>query len=500
MPEMKDKKFSKYFYNRISYLGVILSIVVAIGEVFLFGIDLLIGYSNNYLSLFSYMILPPFLIIGLLLIPLGAWLERRRSLSGRAAADQHTFFIDLSNPSHRNACIIFFVGTILFLLMTAVGSYKAFHYTESVAFCGTTCHTVMKPEYTAYLQSPHARVKCVDCHIGSGVSWYMHSKLSGLRQVVKTIRNDFDRPIGVPVRDLRPAKDTCEECHWPGKSFSAIELNRSYFPVEPGETDRWNLSMLMKVSGSDQGNYGIHAHMNNNNSIFYVADDDMRQKISWVKSVGNDGGETVYTSPDSPYLKMPPPAGKVRKMDCMDCHSRPSHHFQAPVPLVDRAMAAGKISVNIPQIKAKAVEVMARKYATEEEGVNSIRNALLAFYKEKHSAYFAAHQQEIEESIEGVIFLYKTNFFPEMKVRWEAYPDNIGHMISDGCFRCHDDQHKSSAGKTITRDCDSCHSIIRQGPSGSMEKDADGLPFKHPFDGSDESWKEMNCTACHTGS
>lgn len=169
------------------------------------------------------------------------------------------------------------------------------------------------------------------------------------------------------------------------------------------------------------------------------------------------------------------------------------------MPLVNRAIAEGRIDPAIPLIKDKAVAALARKYSTEDEAVAAIRTSLLSYYKEKQSAYYTAHEKEIQGSVDAVVDLFKHNMFPEMKVRWDVYPDNIGHMISPGCFRCHDGEHQSVAGKAVTRDCRVCHAIIAQGPADNVEKSVDGLPFRHPFDG-DESWKEMNCADCHSGS
>ncbi|MEI8012578.1 MAG: cytochrome C, partial [Candidatus Omnitrophota bacterium] len=352
----------------------------------------------------------------------------------------------------------------------------------------------------AYQKSPHARVKCVDCHIGAGAGWYVRSKLSGARQVVSTLLNNYERPIPVPVHDLRPARETCEECHWPGKSFGNIEHDRHYYSTgADGKPSAWALRMLMHVSVKEKDSLGIHAHMSVNNKVSYVPGDEKRQVITWVKSVNENGEATIYTTKNSPYKNAAPPAGKVRQMDCMDCHTRPSHHYEAPMPLVNRAMTEGKIDPSIPHIKDKAVAVLAKKYATEDEAVAAIRSSLLSYYKEKQAAYYAANEKVISNSIEAVIDLFKNNMFPEMKVRWDVYPDNIGHMISPGCFRCHDGEHLAPSGKAITRDCNTCHAIIAQGPADNVEKSVDGLPFRHPFDG-DESWKEMNCADCHSGS
>ena len=494
-PQQGRQRFSDNFYNSVTYFGVALSVLVLACELFLFGFDLLAPSSSVYLGMFTYILLPPFLILGLILIPLGARWKQHRVLKGLPGGKP--IVIDLSLSTHQNAVLIFMVGTAIVLIMTAVGSYKAFHYTESVRFCGALCHEVMKPEYTTYLQSPHARVKCVECHIGEGAGSYVHYKMAGTRMVIKAMQGNYARPIPEPVRDLRPAKETCEQCHWPGKSFSAIELKKTYFTDDPSKTPPWSMNMLMHVGGKKDGS-GIHAHMYNDNDIYYVADDEKRQKISWVKSVSRSGEEKIYTTSDSPYKDTTPPAGKVRKMDCMDCHNRPAHRFDAPMPLVNQAMAENKIDPRIPMIKGKAVDVLSKEYRTQRQAVDEIRATLTEYYSKKQPEYYAAHPKEVAQAIDSVVGIYQHYFFPEMKARWDAYPDNIGHMISDGCFRCHDEEHRTQQGTAISRDCTICHTITRQGSADALEKSPDGLDFKHPFE-DDGSWKTMNCVDCHSG-
>ena len=96
------------------------------------------------------------------------------------------------------------------LVIVATGTYKAVELMESVEFCGTTCHKVMSPEYTTYLRSPHARVRCTQCHIGPGADWFVQSKLSGSWQLVSVALNLYPRPIPTPVHNLRPSRETCE--------------------------------------------------------------------------------------------------------------------------------------------------------------------------------------------------------------------------------------------------------------------------------------------------
>jgi len=494
-----SNKFSEYFYNNITYVGIFLAVFVFIVECFLFGFDFIAGKDSNvYLGMFTYIILPHFLLLGLILIPFGALRKRRRILKGLAERKHKTFFIDPAIPTHRNAIFVFMISSMVLLIMTAIGSYKAFHFTESVHFCGITCHQVMRPQYTAYRNSPHARVKCVDCHIGSGADWYVRSKLSGARQVVATIVDSYSRPIPTPVHNLRPAKETCEQCHWPKKFYRSFELEKHYFPSDKGEHKSWFIRMLVNVGGGEKENRGIHAHMNINNDFYYVADDERRQVISWVKSVDQDGKAVIYTSPDSEYKETEPPEEKIRKMDCMDCHNRPTHHFGAPYQLINRALLAEDINPDIPSIKKKAMAALSAEYSSTEEGVKLIRENLTTYYQEKHAAFYSEHKQDIEKALDNIIDIFQNNVFPEMKARWDAYPDNIGHLISPGCFRCHDGEHTSKSGKVITRDCNACHRIIEQGPPEARETNTEGLPFVHPFE-DDGLWQEMQCSDCHTG-
>lgn len=504
MPQAPDKsarkpKFSELFYNGITYTGVVISLLVFLVECILFGIDFFTPDSNVYLGMITYVLLPAFLLIGLLLIPLGAIRKWRRVKKGISLTFKpKPFQLNFAIPSHRNGALVFLVGTMILIIMTAVGSYQAFHYTESVHFCGKVCHTVMKPEYTTYLHSPHARVKCVECHIGSGADWYMLSKLSGLRQVYRTITDGYPKPIPTPVHNLRPAKETCEHCHWPEKLFGSVELRKTYFPRDDYDMPKWLIRMLIRVGQQGTQGRGIHAHMNLNNEVYYAHTDERRQVIPWVKKIDKDGNETIYTSPDSPYTEENPPPGKIRKMDCMDCHTRPAHHFKAPFELVNRALWEGRIDADIPSIKARATEALSGEYSSQEQAEKSIRETLTTFYQKTYNTAYPEHREKVAKATNEIISIYQKNFFPEMKARWDAYPDNIGHLISPGCFRCHDGEHRSPQGDVISRDCTICHTIIEQGPPDAVEKNIDGLPFRHPFEELD-AWQEMGCHECHTG-
>lgn len=491
-----NKKFSYLFYNAVTYIGVMISLVVAVVEVFLFALDFFDKGHNLYLGLITYLILPGFLILGLLLIPAGVFWKKSRIRRGLPLIELRRFRIDLSLSHHRNTLLVFIISTAILMLMSLVGSYKAFHYTESVKFCGVLCHEVMHPEFTAYTNSPHGRVKCVECHIGEGAGWYVQSKLSGARQVVKAIANSYERPIHTPVANLRPAEDTCKQCHWPGKYFGTLDLNRTHY-LSDEKNSPWKIRMLLNVGAGQGQSAGVHAHMNLDQDIYYAAEDERRQKISWVKTVARDGKETLYVTPKSKWKDSAPPPEAVRKMDCIDCHNRPTHQFQAPYQFLNKAMQTGAIDPSLPKIKEKAMELVSKKYANTPEAVAAIEKGIRDLYQTDYPDVYASESAKIERAIDEVVKLYENNLFPEMKTRWDTHPDNIGHLAAPGCFRCHDDQHVSSAGKAVSKDCRSCHVIVEQGAPDALEKNLEGLEFKHPDGG--EEWKEMDCVDCHTG-
>ncbi|MCA9407201.1 MAG: NapC/NirT family cytochrome c [Candidatus Omnitrophica bacterium] len=494
---MKNR-FAKYFYNNITYIGVFLALFILGVEFILFAIDFLSGSSNIYIGIITYAVLPIFLILGLILIPVGAIRRWRKILKGADTSEAKLFYIDTSIATHRNALFIFVIGTVILIIMTAMGSYKVYEYTESVQFCGITCHGVMKPEYTAYLNSAHARVKCIECHVGEGPDNYIQAKAAGLRQVFHLIKGDYQRPISTPVHNLRPADETCEHCHSPDKFYNSFEIKRTYFPTYSQEQPEWLMRMLVHVGSSNDFTEGIHAHMYLDNDIYFVADDERYQKISWVKSVSNEGKETVFFSADSKWKDSPPPPEMIHKMDCIDCHNRPTHNFNEPNTLVNLALQKGEIDPTLPLIKQKAMEALSKEYSTEEAAMEEIPKFINEFYKGQFSDSYKAYQDRLDQASKVISEIFKKNIFPEMKARWDEFPDNIGHMVSDGCFRCHDGEHQTDSGKVITKDCSVCHTIIEQGHPDNLEMNTKGVAFIHPFE-DDGLWQEMKCSECHTG-
>src|SRR5215208_3695021 len=240
--------------------------------------------SNPYTGIFTYIIFPSIMVLGIVLFLLGGFWERHRRHKMKPDEIGRYPVLDLNNPRRRRTFVTLMLLVFVFLFMSAFGSYRAFEHTESVQFCGQTCHTVMKPEFTAYQAGAHARVKCVECHVGPGADWYVKSKLSGAYQLYSVSFNKYPRPIKSPVHNLRPAQQTCEQCHWPAKFFGAQlkVFNRSSY--DEANTHR-QTRMLINTGGGDPltGQVaGIHWHMNIANEITYVSTDGQRQVIPWV--------------------------------------------------------------------------------------------------------------------------------------------------------------------------------------------------------------------------
>ncbi len=494
-------KLPKTLNNRISFIGGIVVGISLLLMVFFFVITILQDQASNYLGLFIFIILPAFLVLGLLLIPLGMIGTRRRIKKRAAGQAERSWIIDFSKRAHRNAAIVFTSGTILFLFLTGIGSLEAFHYTETVEFCGKMCHKVMKPEYVAYQNSPHANVSCVECHVGPGAGWYVKSKLSGLRQVLAVIKNDYPHPIPTPIKDLRPARETCEQCHWPEKFYSHSLVSEKHFLTDEENTE-WNIDLRMKVGASHSAlgmSEGIHWHINKNIIIEYWDQNEDRETLPYVRYTNKESGDTtVYVDSDIDFNPDTINFDNLRTMDCMDCHNRPSHNYNTPPDFVNSALTDGSIPKTLPGIKALTMELMAVEYENVEQADSAISAGIKEYYKEYYPDVFQQNTDEVNQAITGLKVAYSQNIFPEMKAAWNVYPDQIGHMEYNGCFRCHNDRHSSTSGKLISKDCNLCHTILMQGPDGEEQAALfnESLVFTHPVD-IDGAENEMLCSDCH---
>ncbi|HEY6951898.1 MAG TPA: NapC/NirT family cytochrome c [Bacteroidota bacterium] len=496
------RRLPAVFYNPISLAGAAIASVTFATIAFLTVVDQVMAAPPAYFGIIAYVVLPVPLILGLVVVLVGIVRERSRRKKGMQAS-RIVFTLNLEVPEQRNAVTYFSIIFVVFLLFTAYGSYQAFQWTESVEFCGKTCHTVMEPEFTAYQYSPHARVRCVDCHVGGGAGWYVRSKLSGAYQLYAVLANNFPRPIPIPIKNLRPAQETCEQCHWPAFFSGEKEELRTYFKSDEKNT-RWTVDLLMKVGGGGAGQQapsrGIHWHMNIAEEMTYVANDSLEQSIPWVRARNKNTGQvTEYVSTDETKTVDELKKLTMHKLDCIGCHNQPSHSYRPPVRLVDQSLAQGKISTELPNVRMASIQALVTPYATTAAAMDSIPQVFLGYYKDHYPVVADQKKDLIAAASEELKTQYSRNFFPEMNVNWQAYPNNVGHMTNLGCFRCHDGKHKSAEGKTIPKDCNSCHTILYQGTAAAPATlNSAGLAFQHPEDVGD-AWKETNCSDCHTG-
>lgn len=492
-------KLPKSFYSWTTIAGAVLAsislmlIIFTLAIAFIFPSD-----GGNYLGLFTFIILPVFLIVGLVMMPLGT-MRKMKSDKKRDIQREVKFpVVNLNDPSQRTVVFIFLFGTALFLFFTAIGSYEVFHYTESNEFCGTLCHDVMEPEYVTYHGSAHARVKCVECHVGTGVDWYVKSKLSGMYQVYSVLAKAYPTPIATPIHNLRPAQETCEKCHWPQKFYDPKFVTKKHYLADEENTE-WNIQLLMKTGPqhSSMGqSEGIHWHINPDVQIEYTSSSRKRDTIIEVTYTNLSTGE-IRTYLNDETEVTPNGTEPSRVMDCLDCHNRPSHDYLSPSNFIDHSIASGDISTDIPEIKSVAMGILIREFPDTDSAMTYIRYKVNKYYKNYYEEFQDTNQVLLDNAILAIQDGYNKNIFPFMKAQWNAYPNYLGHVESNGCYRCHNNDFKSTDGHVISNDCTLCHSIKAQGPAGEMEyAHADSsLIFNHPFEM--EDWKEMTCYECH---
>jgi nitrate/TMAO reductase-like tetraheme cytochrome c subunit len=413
--------------NPISLVGAAITTASALLILSLFVMEIIGFLGNPYIGILAYMVFPGIFALGLVLIPIGVYRERRRAREAaeRGEVERGFAVVDLNRPQTRKAVLIVLVLTLANIVILAAATYKGVEVMDSTEFCGETCHTVMSPELTAYRGSPHSRVNCVECHIGPGADWFVKSKLSGAWQVVAVTFDLFPRPIPTPIHDLRPARETCEQCHWPEKFVGDKLEVKTHYENDEANTEMKSV-LLLRVGGVEgRTSHGIHWHVDPDNQIRYRSDES-RMNISEVELSLPDGTVKTFNLPGGSDADGTPgeDEGQWRVMDCVDCHNRPSHVYQMPDPAMDHAIQLGEIDRSLPYIR--------------REGMKALKGT------------YAASLGEI----------YATNVFPNMKVEWGTYPNHIGHIDFPGCFRCHDDEHATEDGETISQDCFTCHTLL----------------------------------------
>jgi hypothetical protein len=448
--------------NWISLTGTAITTVSACTIILALAAQAVSDTTRPYTSALAFLVMPAMFIFGLLLIPLGLWFESRRK-AVLPDPIQAAFRAAVSDRRARRRIVFF--ATISFINIVIVGAagHSALVFMDSTAFCGKLCHSVMEPEYNAYLRSPHSRIKCVECHIGSGASWAVKSKISGLRQVWAVLTGSYHRPIPSPVKELRPARDTCEQCHWPAKFHGNRIAFFTHFESDRENTPQVN-ALLLKVGGADaHGRYhGIHWHVSPDVQVRYQALDDKRERIGKVTRL--EKGKVVAEF--APKESGTPGVGEERVMDCVDCHNRPTHTYDGSAEAaVDKALASGALDRSVPFLREVTVGLLKSESTDREHAVDIFAREMKTIYTQRHKE-IALTPETINSQAQALAEIYRRNIYPAMKIGWDTYPNHLGHNGEEedkrGCFRCHDDKHATKDGKTISQDCDLCHEIMAE--------------------------------------
>lgn len=436
--------------------GAVLATVSALLFLALFAIDLIANRPGVYDGLISFVAVPAVFVVGLLLIPLGLFLRRRsdRELVAAGKDVPGAPIIDFNRPRTVRLVSLVAVLTVVNFAIVAAAAYKGLEVMDSTEFCGTACHSVMAPEYTAYQRSPHSRVKCTECHIGGGASWFVKAKVSGSWQLISVALNLYPRPIPTPVHSLRPARETCQECHSSEKFVGDRLKIINKYAVDESQTASKTV-LLMKVGGIRDGKgLGAHWHVDPNHQVRFRSDEH-RSKVFDIEVKDGEGKTKLFTTDEQPA------AGELsewRTMECIDCHNRPTHVFRRPEREMDDALTAGLVDRTLPWVKREGLRVLTAKYASQEEATTGIREGLLTFYRAEYPELAKSDEAKILGSAKALSDAYKLNVWPSMNIDWGTYPSLLEHEA--GCFRCHNSEHKTAEGKTVGKNCSTCHEAL----------------------------------------
>jgi len=493
------QRFPKVFNNTVSLIGAVIAGFNIGFIIFLSIVDALSTRVHPYADLVIWLILPALVLLGVVLIFVGARRERRKEREG-TVAERRFLVVDFNEPKHRKTVVVLLAGFLLLTLLYAFAGYKAYEFTESETFCGMMCHRVMGPESRSHSYWVHAEIACVDCHVGPGAKYFLLYKLKGTRQLFDVVFNRYPRPIPTPVVDLRPAEAVCEHCHGPKYQINQRLESRTYFLSDKNNT-RQTINLLLRMGKAElttQRPPRMHWHSSTTEEIVYVATNKNRTVIPWIRVKRLDGKERVYRSIESKMSDDEAAKNATRRMDCIDCHNRQGHPYNPSDVILNRLLALQLVDPDLPEIKRIAVKALDAEYTSNEDAQKRIEASIRDFYKTTYPALSLNKDAAIASAIGVLQVAYSRNYESHMMVSWKNFSNNQGHMYSPGCFRCHDGKHRSDDGIVLSRDCSLCHLLIeRAGEGGGTESAVFRvMKYPHPADIGD-AWKVMLCHECH---
>ncbi|MCL1594859.1 MAG: NapC/NirT family cytochrome c, partial [Actinomycetia bacterium] len=466
--------------------------------VFLVFQDATAAVENPYRAIVTFIAVPSVIGLGLLLFLLAIRLQvvaaRKRGEKAR-----FTLRVEPTDPQYMRSLWLFLILSAVGVAVVGFVGFKAYEATDSTAFCGETCHVPMEPEAVAHQESAHAQVMCVECHIGPGTEAYVQAKVNGMKQLWGVLTDSYERPVETPI-EMRSAEEVCEECHWRDNEWGTKVWSNTYYSLDDASTP-WTVNFMLDL-GRDRSTAdapgGVHWHTSEDVTVEYIASDHELQDISWVRVIDEEGTERVYTAPGDYVPPLNDPDTEIRTFDCLDCHNRPSHTLEPASESINKALSAGEISSDLPEIKDIAMEVLLNSYEDRNAAHEGIPAGLDSFYASRYPDAKRTYSAELEQAAEALIEIYDVNFFPEMKTDYRVRQYNDGHLSWEGCFRCHDGEKTDQNGEVISNECNSCHLIIGQGPGTNgvlLDLDATGLEFEHPY--GIAKWKDRTCASCH---
>ena len=435
----------------LAIAGALLTTVSAVVFLALVGAAFAGFFSNPYAGLVVFIIVPALFVLGLVLIPLGMWLEARRYRHEPAATRDWPIF-DLRKPHVRRTVLAVTALTAVNVVVLSLAGKGAIGWMDSPSFCGQACHLPMHPQFTSWQVSPHAEVTCTQCHVGEGARALVRAKLAGTRQLYHVLTNQIPKPIH--GADMRPALETCGKCHWPGRDLGEpVRIKREYADDEDNTETATELQMMIGGPARKTSNgRAIHWHADPDVRIEFVSTDAQRQTIPYVRLVDSNGTVKEFKTEGTTDEQIA--GGERRVMDCTDCHNMPAHRISpAAEQAVDAAIAGGDISRALPFVRREGVRLVKTEYPAQEQGLEAIERELRAFYASRPGV----DERDLARAIGSLQNVYRRNVFPAMKVTFGVYAEHIGHITSNGCFRCHDDGHTAADGTVISGDCEYCH-------------------------------------------
>ncbi|CAG0945927.1 Cytochrome c-type protein ImcH [Anaerolineae bacterium] len=352
---------------------------------------------------------------------------------------------------------IFGIAVVAVLVMLIIVVPWAWDYTNSPTFCGTSCHT-MPPEYNAWQRSPHARVSCVECHIGRDfITTSFTRKAGDLMHVVRLSSGQYHFPLY--ATGMLPAREACERCHWPEKFSNDRSVTVRRYDTDEKNSPITTYLLVKTGGGTARAGQGIGIHWHIENKIDFIAQDELKQNIPWIQVTDSNGKQTTYVDVENPPTPDQVAKAEKHRMDCIDCHNRISHTFRNPEQAVDDALSLKQIDSDIPLIKKKSVEVLSGAYRNFEDANKSI-DALNGFYTQSYPDYAKDNAAKVKTATESLKTIYQTLVFPTQDLSWTTHPDNVGHRDWPGCFRCHDGKHLTEDNKQAVRlECNVCHTL-----------------------------------------